>query len=157
MTSNKMYPKVMCTQHPDSISRYISTQEETYEAVEAATKYGCDEYMPDYEGKTTPYHQSAQIISKFIEETDLVLGKDIFITPRVPSAVHENLFRQLMVMMAIAEANYISYKHTGIQAIDELVHPMTSSVGQIVESQQHMIDVTNLAKRNSVLRWKLPG
>ena len=156
MTSNKMYPKVMCTQHPDSISRYISTQEETYEAVEAAMKYGCDEYMPDYEGKTTPYHQSAQIISKFIEETDLVLGKDIFITPRVPSAVHENLFRQLMVMMAIAEANYISYKQTGIQAIDELVHPMTSSVGQIVESQQHMIDVTNLAKKEFSFEMEVP-
>jgi len=141
------YPKVMCTQHPDSISRYMSTQEETNESIEAAIRYGCDEYMPDYEGKTTPYHQSAQIVSKFIEETDLIPGKDIFITPRVPSAVHENLFRQLMVMMAAAEANYISHKRLGIQAINELVHPMTSSVQKIIESQQHMIDVNELAKK----------
>ncbi|MDP2216057.1 MAG: phosphoenolpyruvate carboxylase [Methanolobus sp.] len=156
MTEKKMYPKVMCTQHPDSISRYISTQEETYEAVEAAMKYGCDEYMPDYEGKTTPYHQSAQIVSRFIEETDLTPGKDIFITPRVPSAVHENLFRQLMVMMATAEANYISHKQLGIQAIDEVVHPMTSSVLQIIDSQQHMIDVNELAKKEFRFEMEAP-
>ncbi|WP_235856222.1 phosphoenolpyruvate carboxylase [Methanolobus halotolerans] len=58
MRSKIEFPKVMCTQHPDSVSKYISTQEEIAEAVEAVTRYGCDEYMPDYEGKTTPYHQN---------------------------------------------------------------------------------------------------
>ncbi|MCD4800817.1 MAG: phosphoenolpyruvate carboxylase, partial [Methanococcoides sp.] len=123
MTVKIKYPKVMCTQHPDSVSRYMSTQEEPNEAVEAAIKYGCDEYMLDYEGKTTPYHQNVQIVSKFIEETDFVPGKDIFITPRAPSAVHENQFRQLMVMMSVAEANYIAHEQSGIQAITEVVHP----------------------------------
>lgn len=147
MKSNPKFPKVMCTQHPDTVSRYISTQEEPGEAVEAVMEYGCDEYMPDYEGKTTPYHQNVQIISKFLEETDLIPGIDIFITPRAPSAVQENRFRQLMVMMSVAEANYNGHEHSGIQAISELVHPMTSSIQEIVESQQHMIDVTELAKK----------
>ena len=97
MSSKTEFPKVMCTQHPDSASRYIATQEEPEEAIEAATVFGCDEYMPDYEGKATPYHQNVQIVSKLIEETNLVPGKDFFITPRAPSAVQENRFRQLML------------------------------------------------------------
>jgi len=71
------YPKVMCTQHPDSASKYISMPEEHEEALEAAVVFGCDECMPDYEGKATPYHQNVKIISKFMEETDFVSGKDI--------------------------------------------------------------------------------
>lgn len=32
-------PRVMCTQHPDSVCRYMSTQEGLNEAVEAAINY----------------------------------------------------------------------------------------------------------------------
>ncbi len=155
MSRKATYPKVMCTQHPDSASKYISTQEEPGEAIEAAVVFGCDEYMPDYEGKATPYHQNVQIVSKFIEETDLIPGKDIFITPRAPSAAQENRFRQLMVMMSIAEANYGAVEYSDVQAINEFVHPMTATVGEILDAQQHMVDVGELAKkRNSGLQWK---
>jgi len=82
MSRKATYPKVMCTQHPDSASKYVSTQEEPGEAIEAAVVFGCDEYMPDYEGKATPYHQNVQIVSKFIEETDLIPGKDSFLSLR---------------------------------------------------------------------------
>jgi phosphoenolpyruvate carboxylase len=78
MSRKTDFPKVMCTQHPDSASKYIATQEEPGEAIEAALVFGCDEYMPDYEGKATPYHQNVQIVSKLVEETDLVPGKDFF-------------------------------------------------------------------------------
>jgi phosphoenolpyruvate carboxylase len=155
--SKKIYfPKVMCTQHPDSASKYISTQEEPEEAVEAAVVFGCDEYMPDYEGKATPYHQNVQIVSKFIEETDLVPGKDIFITPRAPSAVQENRFRQLMVMMSIAEANYGALQYSDVQAINEFVHPMTGTVREIIEAQQHMLDVSELAKKEFGFSMEVP-
>ncbi|WP_370575472.1 phosphoenolpyruvate carboxylase [Methanomethylovorans sp.] len=150
------FPKVMCTQHPDSVSKYISTQEEITEAVEAVTRYGCDEYMPDYEGKTTPYHQNVQIVSKLIEETGFIPGRDVFITPRAPSAVQENRFRQLMVMMSVAEANYSAYEYSDIQAISELVHPMTSTIKEIIEAQQHMIDVSELAKKEFNFKMEPP-
>jgi phosphoenolpyruvate carboxylase len=146
----------MCTQHPDSASKYIATQEEPGEAIEAAQVFGCDEYMPDYEGKATPYHQNVQIVSKFIEETDLIPGKDIFITPRAPSAVQENRFRQLMVMMSIAEANYNALEYSDVQAINEFVHPMTGSVREIIEAQQHMVDVSELAKKEFGFSMEVP-
>jgi phosphoenolpyruvate carboxylase len=156
MSRKTVFPKIMCTQHPDSASKYISTQEEPAEAIEAATVFGCDEYMPDYEGKATPYHQNVQIVSKLIEETDLVPGKDIFLTPRAPSAVQENRFRQLMVMMSIAEANYNAFKYTDIQAINEFIHPMTDTVKEIVEAQQHMVDVSELAKKEFGFSMEAP-
>ncbi|MBP1908939.1 phosphoenolpyruvate carboxylase [Methanolobus bombayensis] len=156
MKSKIEFPKVMCTQHPDSVSKYISTQEEITEAVEAVTKYGCDEYMPDYEGKTTPYHQNVQIVSQLIEETELIPGRDVSITPRAPSAFHENRFRQLMVMMSVAEANYSAYEYSDSQAISELVHPMTSTIKEIVEAQQHMIDVSELAKKEFKFEMEPP-
>lgn len=156
MSRKAVYPKVMCTQHPDSASKYISTQEEPEEALEAAMVFGCDEYMPDYEGKATPYHQNVQIVSKFIEETELVPGKDVFITPRAPSAVQENRFRQLMVMMSIAEANCSALEHSDIQAINEFVHPMTGTVREIIDAQQHMVDVSELAKKEFGCSMEVP-
>jgi phosphoenolpyruvate carboxylase len=156
MSRKETYPKVMCTQHPDSASKYISTQEEPGEAIEAAVVYGCDEYMPDYEGKATPYHQNVQIVSKFIEETDLIPGEDIFITPRVPSAVQENRFRQLMVMMSIAEANYRALEYSYVQAINEFVHPVTRTVGEVLDAQQHMADVSELAKKEFGVPMEVP-
>jgi phosphoenolpyruvate carboxylase, archaeal type len=156
MSRKTVFPKIMCTQHPDSASKYISTQEEPAEAIEAATVFDCDEYMPDYEGKATPYHQNVQVVSKLIEETDLVPGKDIFITPRAPSAVQENRFRQLMVMMSIAEANYNALKYSDTQAISEFVHPMTDSVKEIIEAQQHMVDISELAKKEFGFSMEAP-
>lgn len=156
MSKKATYPKVMCTQHPDSASKYISTQEEPGEAIEAAVVFGCDEYMPDYEGKATPYHQNVQIVSKFIEETGLIPGKDIFITPRAPSAVQENQFRQLMVMMSIAEANHGALEYSDVQAINEFVHPMTGTVREILDAQQHMVDVSELAKKEFGVSMEVP-
>jgi phosphoenolpyruvate carboxylase len=156
MSKKTAYPKVMCTQHPDSASKYISTQEEPEEALEAAIVFGCDEYMPDYEGKATPYHQNVQIVSEFIEKTDLVPGKDVFITPRAPSAVQENRFRQLMVMMSIAEANCGALEYSEIQAINEFVHPMTGTVKEIIDAQQHMVDVSELAKKEFGFSMEAP-
>ena len=156
MSRKTVYPKVMCTQHPDSASKYISTQEEPGEALEAAVVFGCDEYMPDYEGKATPYHQNVQIVSEFIEKTDLVPGKDVFITPRAPSALQENRFRQLMVMMSIAEANYNALEYSDVQAINEFVHPMTGTVREIIDAQQHMVDVSELAKKEFGFSMEVP-
>lgn len=156
MRRKDIFPKIMCTQHPDSVSRYIATQEEVEEAVEAALKYECDEYMPDYEGKATPYHQNVQIVSKFIEETNMVPGDNFYITPRVPSASQENRFRQIMVMMSIAEANYNSHEFSSTQAITELIHPMTSTTQEIIESQNHMVEVGELAKKEFHFEMETP-
>jgi phosphoenolpyruvate carboxylase len=150
------FPKVMATQHPDSASRYVSVQEEPGEVIECIRDYGCDEYKPDYEGKLTPYHQNAQVVTKLLEETDFIPGKDVFITPRMPSAIHEKAFSQIMAMMSIAEANWKALKYTDTQAIIEVVHPMTQDVGELLGAQERLVDVTNLAKKEFHFKMKVP-
>lgn len=57
MNRSDMFPKIMCTQNPDSVPRYIPIQENVHEAFEAALKYECDEYMYYHEGKVlSPDH-----------------------------------------------------------------------------------------------------
>ncbi len=145
----------MGTQHPDSASRYVPVQEEPDELIECAVKYGCDEYKPDYEGKLTPYHQNAQVVTKLLEETDLIPGKDVFITPGIPTP-YEKAFRQLMAIMSVAEANWKAQEYTDTQAIVEIVHPMTQNVAELVNAQEHIIDITDLAKKEFDFKMDVP-
>jgi phosphoenolpyruvate carboxylase len=48
MNRSDTFPKIMCTQNPDSVLRYIPIQENVHEAFEAALKYECEEYIPDH-------------------------------------------------------------------------------------------------------------
>ena len=49
-----MTSSLIAIQHLDS-TRRISVYDEVVEAIEAYTRFGCDEVMIDYEGKPTPY------------------------------------------------------------------------------------------------------
>lgn len=123
-------PSTMATQHPDSANKRVLVAEEVDEAILSFRKsndgLGCDEYLVDYLSKLTPYHQIGQIIRKISEETDLIPGKDVFLTPRLVSSFEEEPFRQLMTLTAIMEGFYHSMKIYGEQGVREIVHAMTS-------------------------------
>ncbi len=146
-------PVCMATQHPDS-TLYVPVQKEPEEALECLTSFECDEYMIDYEGKMTPYHQSAQIVSDILNNTKLVPGKDVFITPRMSSAAEEVVFRQLMAIMAIMEANYISISRTGNPAIVEAIHPMSKSYPELLKSKERVYDIMHIAKKELGLKME---
>lgn len=135
----------MATQHPDSASRYVPVQEEVEEAVDclrpAPAGLGCEEYMVDYEGKMTPYHQTAQIVAR-LESEGIRPGEDAFVTPRIPSASEENVFRQLMTILSVIEANF----NTGGPAVREVVHPMTRTAEELVDTRKRIDDAVNIAK-----------
>jgi phosphoenolpyruvate carboxylase len=61
-----------------------------------------------------------------------------------------------MVMMSITEANCSALEQTGIQAISEFVHPMTGTVREIIDAQQHMVDVSELAKKEFGFSMEAP-
>jgi len=143
----------MATQHPDS-TLYVPVQKEPEEALECLTSFECDEYMIDYEGKMTPYHQSAQIVSDLLNNTELVPGKDVFITPRMSSAAEEVVFRQLMAIMAIMEANYISISRTGNPAVVEAIHPMSKDYQELLKSKERVYDIMHIAKKELGLRME---
>ena len=140
----------MATQHPDSASRKVSVREEPNEAVECCRKdgLGCDEYLVDYMGKLTPYHQIGQIIKRIIEETDLVPGKDIYITPRMVSSFREEPFRQLMTTFAIAEGIYYCYKKYGEQGITFIVQALTSTLEELKSCRERSEGILKLAGKH---------
>ena len=120
----------MATQHPDSASRRVTVSEEPDEAVDCCRRdgLGCDEYLVDYMGKLTPYHQIGIIVKKMIEETDLVPGEDVYITPRMVSSFREEPFRQLMTTLAVVEGIYECYKKFGVQGVHYIVQAFTSTL-----------------------------
>ncbi len=139
-------PAAMATQHPDSAVKYVPVQEEPEEARECFTEYGFDEYMVDYEGKLTPYHQTAQVVGEVID-AGLEPGKDVFITPRMPSASMENVFRQLMALMSIMEAQYKGSESYDHLSVVEVIHPMSAEADELVGARKRMLDVAGLAER----------
>lgn len=145
-----MIPRSMMTQHPDAASKYVSIQKEPEEAIDALLPepkgLGIEEVMIDFEGKLTPYQQTAQIVLGLLRR-GVEVGKQVKVTPRIPSGREEGVFRQLMALMSIVESNYKSLKTIKRTAIQEVVLPMTLQADELINLQQRIIDVVELAHK----------
>ncbi|MEM2895984.1 MAG: phosphoenolpyruvate carboxylase [Candidatus Bathyarchaeia archaeon] len=143
-------PITMATQHPDSASKFVSVNEEVGEAIDCLKRKNglrCDEYMVDYMSKLTPYHQLGKIILRVIDETDLIPGKDVFITPRMVSSFYEEPFRQLMTLLAVIEAIYHSIQRYDVQGIVEIVQAMTETVDELKKCKERCDDFYRIIKK----------
>lgn len=140
----------MMTQHPDSASRYVSVRDEPMEAIDALTPQpiglGMEEVMVDYEGKLTPYHQTAEITLGLLER-GLVCGRDVMVTPRVPSATKETAFHQLMALMSVIESNYQLQSSESGGAISEVIVPMVESADELIAVRRRIEDVIELGHK----------
>ncbi len=116
-------PRLMCTQHPDATIK-VAAGEEVDEAVVAFSVYGCDEVMVDYEGKSTPFTQPKDIVVR-AHMSGLVLGKELFLTPRVPNPTLEDVDRTVLAIDAAIMANHASYRYWKEQAVKWIVLPMS--------------------------------
>jgi phosphoenolpyruvate carboxylase len=120
----------MATQHPDSATRLVRVSEEVDEALHCLKQsddgLGCDEYLIDYMGKLTPYHQIGQIIRTMSRDADEIPGKDVFLTPRMVSSFRDEPFRQIMTLSAVMEGIYESSQIYGEPGVREMVHAMTT-------------------------------
>ncbi|MDI6689579.1 MAG: phosphoenolpyruvate carboxylase [Actinomycetota bacterium] len=143
-------PTTMMTQHPDAASKYISIQEEPDEAIFSLTPLpeglGLEEAMVDFEGKLTPYMQTSQVVLGLLGK-GIVPGRDVFITPRIPSGIEESVFRQLMALMSIVEANYHAWKRSRVYAVREVISPMCTGVQELLSVRERIIDVIELAHK----------
>lgn len=145
-----LVPATMMTQHPDSASRYVSVRDEPKEAIDALTPQpiglGLDEVMVDYEGKLTPYHQTAEITLGLLER-GLTPGRDVLVTPRVPSATKETAFHQLMALMSVIESNYQLASAGSDGSIREVIVPMVETASELVQVRRRIEDVIELGHK----------
>lgn len=155
------FPRTMMTQHPDNSAPYVTVQNEPDEAVEALRPIeqgglGIEEVMVDFEGKLTPYHQTWQIASGLLHQ-GLTPGRDVFITPRIPNAAKESVFRQLMGILSIVETNVNSIQHSGEQAVRELIIPMVQSVEELINTNERVADVITLGNKTQKMSMDIHG
>ena len=146
----RLIPATMMTQHPDSASRYVSVRDEPQEAIQALTAQplglGIQEVMIDYEGKLTPYHQTAEITLGLLER-GLTPGRDVLVTPRIPNASRETAFHQLMALMSVIESNFQLQQAGGDGAIREVIVPMVATSLELVAVRRRIEDVIELGHK----------
>lgn len=143
-------PMTMATQHPDSATKFVPIREEVEEAAHSLRKakqgLGCEEYMVDYMGKLTPYHQIGQIVLRLSKE-DVVPGRDVFITPRMISDFTEEPFRQFMTLFAVMEGIYHSISLHDEQGIIEIVQAMTKTTEDLIRCEERANDLFSILEK----------
>jgi phosphoenolpyruvate carboxylase len=146
---NLKIPSALMTQHPDAC-RYVPVQEEPQEAILSLTPppegLGLEEAMVDFEGKLTPYLQTSQIVLGILSK-GIIAGREVFVTPRIPSGREEGVFRQLMALMSIVESNYHAWKQSQTYAVREVILPMCTGTEELLSVRERIIDIINLAHK----------
>jgi len=143
-------PVAMATQHADSATRRVPVGEEVDEAVLSFKRDGfnCDEYLVDYMGKLTPYHQIGQIVRKIREETSFTPGVDVFVTPRMVSSFEEEPFRQLMTTLATIEGIKYCSENFGKQGIIEVIQAAVTTTEELRDCKIRSEDFLRLVGKH---------
>ena len=143
-------PATMATQHPDNAcapywsgNPFITTGEEIEEAHRCFAEMGIEEYMWDWEGKFVDEAVIDRLFRKYREFfLEHQIGRDIFLTYRVPNIWQESgyrLMRPFMNILSIAEfAREFGYTHP---PVFEIILPMTQTSDQMafLKKKFHML------------------
>ena len=146
-------PTSMATQHPDNAckpfwhhSAYISTSEEILESYLCFSKFDIDEYNWDWEGKFVDEAVTDRFLHQYFDYfSKHPLGKDKFLTFRIPNPRVEKQFRLARAFMVIITSSQLA-KSLGIKVspIFETILPLTETAEEIIEIQQAFRDLTGL-------------
>lgn len=149
-------PITMATQHPDNAhpapwcgKKFINTHDEIEEAYYCFKELNCGEYMWDWEGKFV----DESVIDKFFRNYSKffkkhALGKEFFLTFRIPNIWEEKGYRLTRVFMNILSfddfAQEIGLHHP---PIFEIILPMTKNAEQLIYLQRTFKKIAELKNR----------
>lgn len=132
-------PRCMSTQHPDNVNMpffaenpELGGEDEITEAYYVFSHLGCDEQMWDCEGKEVDDYVVKKLLSRYDSFfSEKVIGKDVFITLRVPNPTVEKdeakiLIETLESIPRSFDTAKVFYNHE-IAPIFEVILPMTTS------------------------------
>ena len=143
----------MASQHPDHagkpfwyIKEFISSRQEVKECFVTFSDLGISEYKWDWEGKFVDESVVDKLLSEHFEFfREHPLGKEIFITFRLPNPKVETEFRLGRAFMGILAAAGLA-KHIGLHSppLFEVILPMTESAGEMIAIQEAFREIASL-------------
>ncbi|NUM25779.1 MAG: phosphoenolpyruvate carboxylase [Candidatus Buchananbacteria bacterium] len=143
----RLIPATMATQHPDNACApywekdgdgFVSTREETLECYSAFKDLGCQEFMWDWEGKYVDEAVADRLFYKYHHYFKAQqLGRDKFLTFRIPNIRHEKGYGLARAMMGILTAENFA-RDLGLHTppIFEVILPMTDQASDIIHIQK---------------------
>jgi phosphoenolpyruvate carboxylase len=139
-------PGAMATQHPDNARPpswdpqrrpFVSFHQELTEVVFCFKELGINEYMWDWEGK----HADAAVIDRLLSEhhdyfTKKQLGREKFLTFRIPNMWHEKGYSLLQAMTVILSSEDLA-RDLGLhnRPLFEVILPLTERADQLHRMQ----------------------
>ena len=135
----KKIPRTMSTQHPDNVNvpewcdgEIIGGNAEICEAHFAYETLGCQEVMWDSEGKDADTRVVRKLLDRYREYfLDHTLGKDVFLTYRIPNPKIEVVERKVVVEtlqnISVAYDVASSVYKKDVAPIFEVILPFTTN------------------------------
>lgn len=154
-TMTRKIPATMATQHPDNAreayflkKKFVNTLDETEECYRMFDELKCTEYMWDWEGKFV----DEAVVEKLFQKYYLffkrhALGKDVFLTFRIPNTDEESGYRLARAFMAILTADDVA-QEVGMHAppVFEVILPMTVNAKQLLRVKKTFHEVEEFKK-----------
>lgn len=153
MPRNRKIPATMATQHPDNAhtpywhySPFISTKDEIRELYLSFKDLGITEYKWDWEGKLVDESVLERILAEYFDYFQKnVIGKDKFITFRLPNPKVQTEYRLGRSFMGIIAASGLS-RIAGFEVdpLFEVVIPMTTTAREMFDTQEAFKEIANV-------------
>ncbi len=151
--AQRRIPVLMGTQHPDNAGKpfwcdtaFIGSTREAEEIYENFFTLGCDEYMWDWEGKFADEAMIEKLFSLYAEAFQKEqLGRDRFITLRVPNIWEEKTFKLVRAYMSvISAAQFVGSVGLHTPPVFEFILPMTKRADQLIHIQKTFFETAKL-------------
>ena len=138
-------PAAMATQHPDNAgpvywgeAAYLSAEEEVEECYRCFSELGYREYMWDWEGKYVDEAAADKLLTQhrsFFKRHPL--GRDFYLTIRVPNIWYEKTTRAARAFMSVTTAQDIALE-LGLPPapVFQLILPIADKAERMIELQE---------------------